>query len=145
MGGYQGRRLQAPPRRRAPRYQGRRVQSASPGHRPPRRQGRRVLPSPRWRRPVLLLLTAVLLDSCGFLSRDLVRAHQERAAYRALAQKVHETPGPSPAGEGPAQPPYAAAPEASAPETETLSPYQVLAQENPDLAGGLSIEDTAID
>jgi len=89
---------------------------------------------------VLLLLTAVLLTSCGLLGRDLVRAHRERAAYRALAQRVHEASLPSPAGEGSER-----TPEASAPQEEAPSPYEVLARENPDLAGWLSIEGTAID
>ncbi len=138
MGGYQGRRVQAHRRRWAPRYQGRRVQ-VSPGPRPSRRRGRRVLPSSRWRRPALLLLTAVLLASCGLLSRDLVRAHREQAAYRALAQKVDAARRPSPAEEGPELP------EAAAPQEATPSPYEVLARENPDLAGWLSIEGTAVD
>ncbi len=138
MAGYQGHRVQTSHRPRAPRYQGRRVQ-ASPG-RYPRRQGRRVVPPPRWRRPVLLLLTAVLLVSCGLLGRDLVRAHRERAAYRALAQRVHETYIPSPTGEGTECPL-----EADTPQEEAPSPYEALARENPDLAGWLSIEDTAID
>ncbi len=145
MGGYQGRRVQPPSWRWAPRYQGRRVQT-SPGPRPPRRQGRRVLPSSRWRRPVLLFLTAVLLVSCGLLGRDLVRAHREQAAYRALAQRVHEARRPAPAGEQQERLPEADTPqEADTPHEETPSPYDALARENPDLAGWLSIADTAID
>ncbi len=93
---------------------------------------------PRWRRLALLLLTAALLVSGGLLGRDLVRARGEREAYQALARRVHETP--SPAGEGPEQPP-----EAAALQKETHSPLGALAQENPDLAGWLSIEGAAID
>jgi len=85
---------------------------------------------------VLLLLTAVLLISCGLLARDLVRAHWERAAYRELAQKVREARRPAPAEEEP---------EPAAPQEETPSPYEDLARENPDLAGWLSIEGTAVD
>jgi len=89
---------------------------------------------------VLLLLAAVLLASGGLLGRDLFRAHEERAAYRVLAQRVHEMRRPSPAGEGPKL-----SPEPDAPQEEAFSPYEVLAQENSDLAGWLSIEGTAVD
>jgi len=83
-------------------------------------------------------LTAALLVSSGLLSRDLVRARRERAAYRALAQKVDEARRPFPAEEG------LEVPEAAAPQEE-FSPYEALAQENPDLAGWLTIEGTAVD
>ncbi len=150
MGGYQGRRVQPPRRRRTMPYQGRWVQEA-PGPRPSQRQGRRVLPSSRWRRPALLLLTAVLLVSCGLLARDLVRAHREQAAYRTLAQRVHEARRPAPAGERREQttetntPQAADLSQAETSQEETPAPYEALARENPDLAGWLSIADTAVD
>ncbi len=128
-------------------YRGRRVLT-SPGRRPPRTKGRRVLPPPRWRRPVLLLLTAALLVSGGLWSRDLIRAHRERAANRALAQRVEAARRPSPAREGPEPQASASreeAPETAAPPEKTPSPCAALAQENPDLAGWLSIADTAVD
>jgi len=103
-----------------------------------------VLPPSR-RRLALLLLAAVLLVSGGLLGRDLLRARGEREAYQALAQRVHEMRRPSPAGEG--REPFSEldAPREEALQEEAPSPYELLAQENPDLAGWLSIEDTAVD
>ncbi len=122
------------------RYQGRRV-------RPRRYKGRRVLPPPPWRRPLLLFLTAALLVSGGLFGWDVIRAHRERSAYRALAERVHTAQRERPPVSGEKTPPEGAAPDtapldASLPET---SPYEALALENPDFAGWLSIPDTALD
>lgn len=110
-----------------------------------RYRGKRVLPPPPWRRPLLCLLTALLLVSGGLLGRDLCRASRERAAYRELARKVHAVESPRAVSEG-------ALPAESSPEdapgegpAPTLSPYEILAAENPDFAGWLSIPDTPID
>jgi len=92
-------------------------------------------------------LTVVLLISAGLLGRDLYRACQERAAYQALARRVHETEPlslPLPARDGP---PGESTP-SNAHEEEPVrppSPFEALASENPDLAGWLAIEDTAVD
>ncbi len=110
-------------------------------------QGRRVLPPPPWRRPLLLLLTAVLLVSGGLLGRDLYCACRERAAYEALARRVHEAEplvmplSTQDAASGETSP-------SNAPEEEPArlpSPFEALASENPDLAGWLTIADTAVD
>ncbi len=102
-----------------------------------RYRGRRVLPPPPWRRPLLLVLTAVLLVSGGLFGWDVYRAHRERSAYQALARKVHKTELPLPSFSS-----------GEAPEEETVpevSPYEALALENPDFAGWLSIADTPVD
>ncbi len=100
-------------------------------------QGRRDLAQPPWRRPLLLCLTAVLLVSGGLLGRDLYRAHRERAAYRALAQKVHRTERLHPLASKEEVPPGRVALETSS--------YEALVQENPDFAGWLSIPETPVD
>lgn len=127
-------------------YHGRRV-LPSHGRRTRRYHGRRVLPPPPWRRPLLLFLTAALLISGGLLGRDLYRACRERAAYRALARRVHEAKPPSaPLSTRDAAPeehtPLSASEEEPA---QPPSPFEALALENPDLAGWLTIEDTAVD
>jgi len=86
---------------------------------------------------VLLLLTASLLAFGGLFCRDMHRAHREESAYRELAQRVHAVERPAPTF-----------PAEEAPEEETGpegSPYEALARENPDMAGWLAIEGTAVD
>lgn len=135
------------------RYEGRRIRRRS--ERPRRYQGRRVTPQPPWRRPLALVLTAALLIFGGLWGWDLYRGHREETAYRTLARKVHQA-------ERPLQPTHPAetisaetAPEETAPEGPPLeavptegpefSPFEVLARENPDFIGWLTIEGTAVD
>lgn len=100
-------------------------------------KGKRLLSPPPWKRPLLLLLSAVLLLSGGLLGWDVHRSRREQWAYRELAQRVHEREGQllsaSTREENPAQ---------SAP---AISPYEELSRENPDFAGWLSIEETGVD
>lgn len=116
-----------------------------------RYRGKRVLPPPPWKRPLLFLLTAALLIFGGLLGRDIYQARRERAAYRELARRVHdaERARPSPMVQAvPEEPPPAEISPEGAPGEETapvLSPYEALAEENPDLAGWLSIPDTPVD
>lgn len=119
-----------------------------------RYQGKRVLPPPPWKKPLLLSLMAIFLISGGLLGRDIYRAGRERAAYRALAQRVHGAERSTPTvpaipkgmpGELPATaPPEYGKPPGPQPSREP-SPYEALAEENPDFAGWLSIPDTPID
>lgn len=124
-------------------YEGRRLRHRS--ERPRRYRGRRVAPQPTWRRPLLLLLTAALLVFSGLWGWDLYRGHREETAYRTLARQVHQTERPLQPSHPAETFPAATAPEAVPTEEPEISPYEVLARENPDFAGWLTIEGTAVD
>lgn len=116
-----------------------------------RYRGKRVLPPPPWKRPLLFLLTAALLIFGGLLGRDICQARRVRAAYRELARRVHDAerarPSPAPRVVPEESLPAEIFPE-NAPGEEpapALSPYEALAEENPDFAGWLSIPDTPVD
>lgn len=116
-----------------------------------RYRGKRVLPPPPWKRPLLFLLAAALLIFGGLLGRDIYQARRERAAYRELARRVHDAerarPSPMVQAVPEESPPAEISPEGT-PGEETapvLSPYEALAEENPDFAGWLSIPDTPVD
>ena len=90
-----------------------------------------------WRTAALVGCLAVFLLSGGLLIHDLWRSGQERSAYQKLAQMVQE--GAQAAGE-------AAAPEAEgAPPSGRLEQYQLLHEQNEDLAGWLYAEGTSLD
>ncbi len=104
-----------------------------------RYKGKRVLPPPPWKRPLLFFLAAVLLISGGLLGWDISRSHRERSAYRELAQRVHkEERAVYVHRRGEEDPP-------SAESAPAVSPYEELSRENPDFAGWLLIEGTAVD
>lgn len=116
-----------------------------------RYRGKRVLPPPPLKKPLLFLLTAAFLIFGGLMGRDICQARRERAAYRELARRIHDAerdrPSPPPwalpEGSLPAEIfPESAPGEEAAP---TLSPYEALAEENPDFVGWLSIPDTPVD
>ena len=85
--------------------------------------------------PVFLAFLAVFLISGGLLLRNLSRTEREQAAYDALAGQVHEVEDEIAESGGGALPT----------EDGILPQYQMLWEQNRDLAGWLSIEGTAID
>lgn len=88
-----------------------------------------------WRRGLFLLFLAVFSISGGLLLGNLLRAAQERSDYRILAERVHQAEEElSGAGEG--QKPA---------EGGVLPQYEALWEENPDLAGWISIAGTPVD
>ena len=87
-----------------------------------------------WRTGLFLAFLAVFLVSGGLLLRNLLRARQERAAYDALAEQVHQ-----------AEASLAGSDSTPAAEGGILPQYQALWEQNQDLAGWLSIAGTAID
>lgn len=110
-------------------------------HRP-----RRALP-PSWRTWALLACLAVFLISGALLVHDLWRGSREQDAYARLARQVRE--GAAQSAQSPAQSSAAGAGEAEDSGTaETggrLEQYQLLHQQNQDMAGWLYLEGTQLD
>lgn len=88
-----------------------------------------------------LVLAAVLAVSAGMVIRNLHTAAREDRANQALAQQVHDAQEQNPqTGAG------QTAPEADGPAQDAVLPQlQALHDQNPDLAGWLTIPDTPID
>ena len=88
-----------------------------------------------WRLAAGLLCGAVFLVSMGMAVRNLLRSHQEQGAYTALAQQVRDTASLLES---------AVEPGASF-QAPRLEAYAQLHQENPDMAGWISIPGTSVD
>lgn len=88
-----------------------------------------------WRLAAGLLCGAVFLVSMGMAARNLLRSHQEQGAYTALAQQVRDTASLLES---------AVEPGASF-QAPRLEAYAQLHQENPDMAGWISIPGTSVD
>ncbi len=94
---------------------------------------------PRWRALALLGCMIVFLASGALLVRDLWRSSREQAAYRELAQQVRE--GAASAGTLSEETDPAELPASSG----RLEQYQLLHEQNADMAGWLYVEDTLLD
>ena len=88
-----------------------------------------------WRRGLFLLFLAVFSISGGLLLGNLLRAAQERSDYRILAERVHQAEKEL----------IETGDSRSSAEGGVLPQYEALWEENPDLAGWISIAGTPVD